>query len=42
MGGLGVLDVIADGKVIFSYKQSGRMPEDEEVIKLLSATPSPS
>ena len=37
MGGLGVLDIFADGKLIFSYKQAGRMPEDEEVLRLLGA-----
>lgn len=39
MGGPGVLDVFADGKLIFSYKQAGRMPEDAEILKLLSANP---
>ena len=29
MGGLGVLDVFADGDLLFSYKQAGRMPSDE-------------
>ena len=37
MGGLGVLDVFADGNLIFSYKQAGRMPTDEEVLNLLAA-----
>ena len=37
MGGLGVLDVFADGNLIFSYKQSGRMPTDEEILNLLAA-----
>ena len=37
MGGLGVLDVFVDGDLIFSYKQSGRMPTDEEVLNLLAA-----
>ena len=39
MGGLGVLDVFANGKLIFSYKEQGRMPSDEEIVDLLSATP---
>ena len=38
MGGLGVLDVFADGKLIFSYQQAGHMPEDDEILKLLSVT----
>ena len=37
MGGLGVLDVFADGDLIFSYKQAGRMPSDEEIVNLLAA-----
>ena len=37
MGGLGVLDVFADGNLIFSYKQAGRMPSDEEIVNLLAA-----
>jgi len=36
MGGLGVLDVFADGDLIFSYKQAGRMPSDEEILNLLA------
>lgn len=39
MGGMGVLDVFADGKLIFSYKEQGRMPSDEEILDLLSAAP---
>jgi hypothetical protein len=39
MGGLGVLDVFANGKLIFSYKEQGRMPSDQEILDLLSATP---
>ena len=37
MGGLGVLDVFADGDLLFSYKQAGRMPSDEEILNLLAA-----
>ena len=39
MGGLGVLDVFADGKLIFSYKQAGHMPEDDEILALLASKP---
>jgi hypothetical protein len=35
MGGLGVLDIFADGKRIFSYQETRRMPSDEEVLALL-------
>jgi len=35
MAGLGMLDVLADGKVIFSYKQAGHMPTDEEILSIL-------
>ena len=35
VGGGGVFDVHADGKVIYSKHETGRFPEDDEVIKLL-------
>jgi predicted Rdx family selenoprotein len=38
MAGLGMLDVFADGKLVFSYKQAGHMPEDDEILGLLRAT----
>jgi hypothetical protein len=31
MGGLGVLDVIVDGKVVFSRKAEGRTPPADEI-----------
>jgi predicted Rdx family selenoprotein len=31
MGGLGVLDVIVDGKVVFSRKAEGRIPPAGEI-----------
>jgi selT/selW/selH-like putative selenoprotein len=31
----GVFDVIADGKLIFSKKTTGRFPENTEVIELV-------
>jgi selenoprotein W-related protein len=34
-GGGGVFDVSADGKLIFSKKQMGRFPTNEEVLHLL-------
>ena len=38
MAGFGELNVFADGKLIFSYKQAGHMPEDDEILKLLAPT----
>jgi hypothetical protein len=35
MGGLGVLDVYVDGKRIFSYREAGHMPEDQEILDLI-------
>jgi predicted Rdx family selenoprotein len=32
MGGLGVLDVIVDGKVVFSKKTEGRTPPVSELV----------
>jgi hypothetical protein len=32
MGGLGVLDVIVDGKVVFSRKTEGRTPPAGELV----------
>lgn len=32
MGGLGVLDVIVDGKVVFSRKREGRTPATAELV----------
>jgi hypothetical protein len=32
MGGLGVLDVIVDGKVVFSKKAEGRSPSAAEIM----------
>ena len=37
MAGAGELDIFADGHLIFSYKQQGRMPTDEEVLQALSS-----
>lgn len=37
MGGLGMLDVYVDGQRIFSYKEAGHMPEDEEILALIEA-----
>ncbi|MGI9431315.1 MAG: Rdx family protein [Myxococcota bacterium] len=34
-GGSGVFDVEADGRRIFSKDQTGRFPEDEEVLSAL-------
>ena len=35
MGGLGVLDVFVDGKRVFSYREAGHMPEDQEILDLI-------
>jgi predicted Rdx family selenoprotein len=32
MGGLGVLDVIVDGRVVFSKKAEGRLPSVDELV----------
>jgi predicted Rdx family selenoprotein len=32
MGGLGVLDVIVDGTVVFSRKAEGRLPSVDELV----------
>jgi len=32
MGGLGMLDVIVDGKVVFSKKAEGRIPPAGEIV----------
>jgi predicted Rdx family selenoprotein len=32
MGGLGVLDVIVDGKVVYSRKTEGRLPSADELV----------
>jgi len=32
MGGLGVLDVIVDGRVVFSKEAEGRMPSANELV----------
>ena len=37
MGAPGSLDVLVNGEKIFSKKDTGRMPSDEEVIGLLRA-----
>ena len=37
MGGLGVLDVIVDGRVVFSKKAEGRMPSAGEIVDRVRA-----
>jgi selT/selW/selH-like putative selenoprotein len=34
-GGLGQLDVLVDGKLVFSKKQSGRSPSAAEIVQLI-------
>jgi selenoprotein W-related protein len=34
-GDNGVFDVLVDGKLVFSRKEEGRFPEEEEVIRRL-------
>ena len=36
-GGLGQLDVLVDGKVVFSKKAAKRMPEPGEIARLANA-----
>ncbi len=36
-GGNGIFDVVADGRMIFSKKETGRFPEDDEIIAALGA-----
>ncbi len=36
-GGGGIFDVKADGKLIYSKHQTGRFPEDHEVLDALKA-----
>jgi len=35
-GSGGVFDVKVDGRLIFSKKQTGRFPENDEILKLLA------
>jgi selT/selW/selH-like putative selenoprotein len=37
MGGPGSFDVFLNGEQIFSKKQTGRMPQQGEIIRLLQA-----
>ena len=34
-GSTGQLDVIVDGKVVFSKQQAGRIPTADEIVKIL-------
>ena len=34
-GGFGQLDVLVDGKVVFSKKQAGRSPTAAEIVRLV-------
>ncbi|HEV8471479.1 MAG TPA: hypothetical protein VGR82_01775 [Methylomirabilota bacterium] len=38
LGGLGELSVKVDGRVVFSYKDAGRMPQPGEVARLVKGT----
>ena len=38
IGRPGSLDIFADGKLLFSFNQAGRMPQDDEILRLLQAT----
>jgi predicted Rdx family selenoprotein len=37
MGGLGVLDVLVDGRVVFSKKAEGRLPAAAEIVDRVRA-----
>jgi len=39
-GGTGVLDVMLDGKTIFSYEAAQRMPERGEIVGLIQSRQS--
>ena len=34
-GGMGQLDVLVDGRLVFSKKQAGRMPTSQELVALI-------
>jgi len=36
--GTGVLDVLRDGKLIFSYQAEGRLPGRGEIVRLIQAS----
>ena len=38
MGGFGALDVVVDGRVVFSKKAEGRLPVPGEIAKRVKAT----
>ncbi|MGE5207146.1 MAG: Rdx family protein [Chlamydiota bacterium] len=38
LGGGGVLDVFADGKLVFSKKHAGRMPTTREILSAIGAS----
>lgn len=40
--GTGVLDVVLDGKTIFSYQSEGRLPNRGEIIGLIRASATTS
>jgi hypothetical protein len=35
LGGLGQLDVLVDGKLVFSKKQAGRSPTAPDIVRLI-------
>ena len=37
MGGLGQLDVLVDGRLVFSKKQSGRSPTAADIVRAVRA-----
>jgi len=37
MGGQGQLDVIVDGSIVFSRRQTGRFPTAEEIVKAVGS-----
>ena len=38
LGGFGALDVVVDGRVVFSKKAEGRLPVPGEIVKRVKAT----
>ncbi len=39
--GTGVLDVVLDGKTIFSYQDAGRFPKSGEIVRLIQTLMKP-
>ena len=40
-GDKGIFDVVVDGERVFSKQETGRFPEDQEIVELLKPRPGP-